>query len=81
MIATVNRKNMLKKEKLEAAFRLFDKDGDGYLTSDELQEVFNPGKQKDIDDQVWKDLIKEFDQNGDGKISLSEFKEMMAQLI
>lgn len=72
---------MLKKEKLEAAFRLFDKDGDGYLTSDELQEVFNPGKQKDIDDQVWKDLIKEFDQNGDGKISLSEFKEMMAQLI
>jgi len=81
VIATVNRKNMLKKEKLEAAFRLFDKDGDGYLTSDELQEVFNPGKQKDIDDQVWKDLIKEFDQNGDGKISLSEFKEMMAQLI
>jgi len=81
VIATVNRKNMLKKEKLEAAFKLFDKDGDGYLTADELEEVFNPGRQKDVSAQVWHDLIREFDQNGDGKISLNEFKEMMAQLI
>jgi len=72
---------MLKKEKLEAAFKLFDKDGDGYLTADELEEVFNPGRQKDVSAQVWHDLIREFDQNGDGKISLNEFKEMMAQLI
>jgi len=81
VMATINRQKLLSKERLEAVFKLFDKDGNGYLTADELREIFNPGNTKEIDDNVWNDLIKEVDQNGDGKISYKEFKDMMLKLI
>jgi len=51
------------------------------LTADELKEIFNPGNAKEIDDKVWTDLINEVDQNGDGKISYKEFKDMMLKLL
>ena len=35
--ATINRQNMLGKQRLKQVFRLFDKDGSGTLTIDELQ--------------------------------------------
>jgi len=81
VMATMNRQKMLSKERLEAVFKLFDKDGNGYLTADELKEIFNPGNVKEIDDKVWTDLINEVDQNGDGKISYKEFKDMMLKLL
>jgi len=81
VMATMNRQKMLSKERLEAVFKLFDKDGNGYLTADELKEIFNPGNAKEIDEKVWTDLINEVDQNGDGKISYKEFKDMMLKLL
>jgi calcium-dependent protein kinase len=81
VMATINRQKLLSKERLEAVFKLFDKDGNGYLTADELREIFNPGNAKEIDERVWSDLIKEVDQNGDGKISYKEFKDMMLKLL
>jgi len=81
VMATISRHNMLSKERLEAAFKMFDKDGNGYLTADELKEIFNPGNQREIDDNVWVELIREVDTNGDGKLSYKEFKEMMLKLI
>jgi len=69
-MATINRHKLLSKERIEAAFKMFDKDGNGYLTADELQEIFNPGNQKAIDENVWKELISEVDENGDGKVYL-----------
>jgi len=80
VMATMNRQKLLSKERLEAVFKLFDKDGNGYLTADELQEIFNPGNAKEIEENVWVELIKEVDENGDGKISYKEFKEMMLKL-
>ena len=32
------------------------------------------------DEQVWKDVIKEMDLNGDGQIDFEEFKTMMLKL-
>jgi len=81
VMATINRQKLLSKERLEAVFKLFDKDGNGYLTADELREIFNPGNAKDIDEKVWAELIKEVDQNGDGQISYKEFKDMMLKLL
>jgi len=81
VMATINRQKLLSKERLESIFKLFDKDGNGYLTADELKEVFNPGNAKEIDANVWDDLIKEVDQNGDGKISYKEFKDMMLKFL
>jgi len=89
--ATINKMTLLSKTKLEATFRLFDKDGNGYLTVDELKEFLNPDQlklskpgnpkgevvQKKEEDELWKDLISQVDQNQDGKITLKEFKDMM----
>lgn len=80
VVATINRKNLLSKERLETAFKIFDQDGNGYLTADELREIFNPGNAKNIDDEVWSQWIREVDDNSDGRVSLSEFKAMMMKL-
>jgi len=51
------------------------------LTADELKEIFNPDGNMEVDEKVWMDLINEVDQNGDGKISYKEFKDMMLKLL
>jgi calcium-dependent protein kinase len=42
--ATVNRGNLLQEEKLKAAFDLYDKDGSGAISVDEIKTVFGIGK-------------------------------------
>lgn len=71
--ATINRQGLLSKQRLEAAFRMFDKDGNGFISTEELRSVFG----QNVSGELWKELIKEVDDNGDGQISLKEFKEMM----
>jgi calcium-dependent protein kinase len=60
----------LKEEKLYAAFKLFDKNNDGVITADELEEVL--GSDNDIkgkkEKEFWRNLIKEADLNDDGKV-------------
>lgn len=75
LTAAMNKSNLLSKKKLEEAFNLFDHDGNGEITAEELKTILEPTKK--AAPQVWEDIIKEVDQNGDGKISLKEFKEMM----
>mmetsp|Transcript_46180 Transcript_46180/g.53468 ORF Transcript_46180/g.53468 Transcript_46180/m.53468 type:complete len:511 (+) Transcript_46180:33-1565(+) len=77
--ASINRKTLLDKERLEAAFNLFDKDGNGELTMDEIKEVFSPGE-KNMNDEEWVALIKEVDKNKDGKINYTEFRDLMIQI-
>ena len=66
---------MLSKDKLEVAFKIFDKvlyifewniifkDGSGALDISELKQVFSGA---DVSDEVWNELIKEVDENNDG---------------
>ena len=49
------------------------KNGDGFLTAENLEEMFNPGKQNNIDSEFWNEIISEFDQSGDGKVYLIVF--------
>ena len=39
-MATINREKLLSKEKLEIAFKMFDKDGSGTVSVLELKENF-----------------------------------------
>lgn len=32
-------------------------------------------------EQIWEDIIREVDKNGDGEISYDEFKEMMQKFV
>ncbi|EAR82072.2 calmodulin-domain kinase (macronuclear) [Tetrahymena thermophila SB210] len=75
ILATMEKKT-LSKEKLLESFLLFDQDGNGFITAEELKQVLgNHLSQKD--NKIWLDLIGETDANGDGKISFEEFTEMM----
>ena len=39
VMATMNEKNMVTNDKLQAAFKMFDKDGSGTITADEIKDV------------------------------------------
>jgi calcium-dependent protein kinase len=73
--ASMNRSKLLSKERLEAAFKTFDIDGSGTISADELKAIL--GKHHAYEDEIWQEIIKEVDQNGDGVIDLREFSEMM----
>jgi len=66
---------LLQEEKLKQAFSLFDKDGGGTISTDELRDVLGVGG--NISEEVWMKIIMEVDENGDGEISFEEFKTMM----
>jgi calcium-dependent protein kinase len=79
VVATMDKRKLLTNEKLEVAFNLFDKDGGGSISADEIKEVLGVGK--NIDEKVWNEIILEVDSNGDGEISFAEFKVMMHKLL
>lgn len=61
------------------AFNLFDKDGSGSISADEVKSVLGVGK--NIDEKIWNEIVREVDENGDGEISFLEFKIMMEKLL
>lgn len=77
--ATVNRGQLLQEEKLRAAFSMYDKDNSGMISTDEIKEVLGVGKS--ITEDVWAQIVKEVDENGDGEVSFEEFKIMMENLL
>ena len=64
-----------KAAELRAAFKIFDKDGNESLTTDELLEIFmyqgegcTPFTREDAEE-----LIKRFDKDGNGSLEVEEF--------
>ncbi len=75
MQATLSKDKMINDENLQTVFNLFDKDGSGKISPSEIKEIL--GGDSDISDNVWGDIMKEIDANGDGEIEFDEFKQMM----
>ncbi|XP_031260391.1 calcium-dependent protein kinase 20-like [Pistacia vera] len=74
-IAAMLHLNKIQKEDhLYAAFSYFDKDGSGYITLDELQQAC---QQFGLDNTQLEEIIREVDQDNDGRIDYSEFADMM----
>ena len=76
--AAIDKKKLLTEEKLKAAFSLFDRNGDGDIEAKELKEVI--GDDNNNDNNVWLQMIKEVDLDGNGVIDFEEFKDMMQKL-
>jgi calmodulin len=53
---------------LRESFRVFDKNGDGYITASELRQVMLTLGEKLTDDEV-NEMIREADVDGDGKVN------------
>merc|ERR1719271_1498392 len=83
LAATLSRKQYMQEDIVWSAFRVFDLDGDGQITREELAQVLSGDLVKDVEEalQLNKDeierIIKEVDEDGDGQISFQEFFNMM----
>jgi Ca2+-binding EF-hand superfamily protein len=63
------------KSELHAAFKKFDSDGNGYITTNELHDILaRMGRHLSRDDIDA--MIKSLDVSGDGKISFDEFGKL-----
>nr|XP_029734671.1 troponin C-like isoform X1 [Aedes albopictus]XP_029734674.1 troponin C-like isoform X1 [Aedes albopictus] len=63
-------------QELKEAFRLYDKEGNGYITTQVLREIL-----KELDDNLTNDdldmMIEEIDSDGSGTVDFDEFMEVM----
>ncbi|KAK6228462.1 hypothetical protein SCA6_000802 [Theobroma cacao] len=72
--ATLHLNKIEREDHLFAAFSYFDKDGSGYITPDELQQAC---EEFGIEDVRLEEMIREVDQDNDGRIDYNEFVAMM----
>ncbi|NP_001275230.1 calcium-dependent protein kinase 1-like [Solanum tuberosum] len=72
--ATLHFNKIEREDHLFAAFSYFDKDGSGYITADELQQAC---EEFGIGDVHLEDMIRDADQDNDGRIDYNEFVAMM----
>ncbi|XP_033235123.1 troponin C isoform X1 [Drosophila pseudoobscura] len=63
-------------QELKEAFRLYDKEGNGYITTGVLREIL-----RELDDKLTNDdldmMIEEIDSDGSGTVDFDEFMEVM----
>ncbi|XP_039021974.1 calcium-dependent protein kinase 1-like [Hibiscus syriacus] len=72
--ATLHLNKIEREDHLVVAFSYFDKDGSGYITPDELQQAC---EEFGIEDVRLEEMIREVDQDNDGRIDYNEFVAMM----
>jgi len=75
LMATMNETQLLSQEKLKAAFKMFDKDGSGTISKDEIKEAMGQ-----LDEKLVEEIIREVDEDGNGEISYEEFEKMMNKM-
>lgn len=76
--ATMEQNMYLKEENMRNAFRMFDKDGSGKISIDEMKQALGHNIDGQTEDEEeWNKLIEEVDIDGDGEIDFEEFISMM----
>ncbi|CAA7399175.1 unnamed protein product [Spirodela intermedia] len=75
-IMAIKTKEVNAEEELDEAFKVFDKDQDGYISADELRNVMVSLGEKLTDEEV-EQMIREADVDGDGQVNFDEFVRIM----
>mmetsp|Transcript_18122 Transcript_18122/g.18114 ORF Transcript_18122/g.18114 Transcript_18122/m.18114 type:complete len:175 (+) Transcript_18122:910-1434(+) len=73
--ATFNSQMLISKENLRAAFNIFDTDKSGTINASELRNILCHGKS--TPDDVWNEILREVDSNGNGEIDIKEFEALV----
>ena len=76
LTAAINKEKTFSSANLKMAFSYFDTDKSGKISIPELKQAIGMG----CSDELFQDLIKEFDENKDGELSYEEFTKMMNKL-
>ena len=79
LMALMSKKQVLSKKSLKQAFNTFDKNGDGFIDSEEIKDLLGMGQE--YSEKTWKTIVDQIDKNKDGKISFEEFEIMMKKFI
>ncbi|XVE56715.1 hypothetical protein DITRI_Ditri04bG0032900 [Diplodiscus trichospermus] len=78
ILPDMNEEILINQEQLTQVFRLFDRDGNGYITAAELAgcmaKMGHPLTYRELTE-----MIKEADTDGDGVISFNEFSSVTAK--
>lgn len=77
--ATISKKQLLNESNLNFAFKLFDKDGSGGITPNELKALL--GITSKYSDKVWNEVINQIEHNKENEVTFKEFQNMMNKLI
>ncbi|OMJ87090.1 hypothetical protein SteCoe_11238 [Stentor coeruleus] len=75
LISCYDQQRVLSQEYLEIAFKMFDTDGSGTITVDEIRQTLENGQF--AEEEAWEMVLQEADSNGDGCIDLKEFIALM----
>ena len=73
--ACLSKAHCMNYENLEIAFKMFDNDNSGTISLEEIKEKLALGLM--VEDESWKEILSEVDQNKDGVIDLKEFCALM----
>jgi len=74
----VSNEKLLSDDKLEKAFRMFDRDGNNEVSVQEIKELLDACRQ--IDEKMVQRAIKDVDRVGKGKLTFVEFKRFIKSL-
>lgn len=66
-------------EEIREAFKVFDRDNNGFISAAELRHVMTSIGEKLTDDEV-DEMIREADQDGDGRIDCKFYMFSLAEL-
>ena len=64
------------RKELKEAFRIYDKEGNGFITISTLKEILQELDSKLSEDEL-NGIIDEVDEDGSGTVDFDEFMEMM----
>ncbi|XP_073298271.1 probable calcium-binding protein CML46 [Primulina huaijiensis] len=65
-------------DELKDAFDVFDRNGDGFIDSEDLQKVIcSLGLDKGLEMESFERMIDVFDDNGDGRLDFEEFVKFL----
>ncbi|CAF4462902.1 unnamed protein product [Rotaria socialis] len=75
-----SRFEMFNDELLNEAFRIFDKDGNGFISEMEIRSVMSNLGEKLTDDEL-NDMIREADLDGNRQVDYAEFSALVRRLL